>query len=247
MRETATPTLLIFTLGAARESARRGLLPPGMRDLEIGLREGCLEAALAAGRSSGCRIEVCSPSPLALPQGIENVPQEGTGFGSRLEGAMRHAFARGASPLVVVGSDVPGLSPSHVTRALDLLADDPDRVVLGPSPDGGIYLLATARPLGGIAALPWCRRDTLRHLLRALREAGRPVVLLEPLADLDRPADLERWLANPLFESRWRPLARLLRSALAGRRRALPVSAGSPRPAFASALSGRGPPLPAPV
>lgn len=245
MRETATPTLLIFTLGAARESARRGLLPPGMRDLEIGLRHGCLEAALDAGRSSGCRIEVCSPSPLALPDGAEYVPQEGTGFGSRLEGAMRGAFARGASPLVVVGTDVPGLSPSHVTRALELLADDPGRVVLGPSPDGGFYLLATRRPIEGLAELSWCRRDTLRGLLRALREAGRPVVLLEPLEDLDRPADLERWLAGPLSKDRWRSLARLLRSALAARRQPLPAASGSPRPAFAPAPSGRGPPLPA--
>lgn len=247
MRETATPTLLIFTLGAARESARRGLLPPGMRDLEIGLRHGCLEAALAAGRSSGCRIEVCSPSPLALPDGAEHVPQEGTGFGPRLEGAMRGAFARGASPLVAVGTDVPGLAPSHVTRALALLTDDPDRVVLGPSPDGGFYLLAAAKPIAGLAELPWCRRDTLRTLLHALREAGRPVVLLEALEDLDRPADLERWLAGPLLESRWRPLARLLRTALAARRRPLPIVPEGPRPAFASAPTGRGPPLSAPV
>lgn len=245
MRETATPTLLIFTLGAARESARRGLLPPGMRDLEIGLRHGCLEAALAAGRSSGCRIEVCSPSPLALPQGIENVAQQGTGFGSRLEGAMRGAFARGASPLVVVGTDVPGLAPSHVTRAVDLLADDPDRVVLGPSPDGGFYLLAAAKPIEGLASLPWCRRNTLRGLLCALREAGRPVVLLDSLEDLDHPADLERWLAGPLSEGRWHALARLLRRALAARRQPPPLSGGSPRPAFAPAPSGRGPPLPA--
>lgn len=218
-----------------------------MRDLEIGLRHGCLETALAAGRSSGCRIEVCSPSPLALPEGAEHVPQQGTGFGSRLEGAMRGAFARGASPLVVVGTDVPGLAPSHVTRALELLTDDPGRVVLGPSPDGGFYLLATRRPIEGLAELPWCRRDTLRGLLRALREAGRPVVLLPPLEDLDRPADLDRWLAGPRPDGRWRPLARLLRTALSLRRRPLPAAPESPRPAFASAPTGRAPPLPAAV
>src|SRR5262245_39651630 len=130
------PTLLVFTLGAARESERRSLLPRGLRDLEIGVRQGCLEAALAAGRACGCRLEVCSPSPLALPADVRHVAQEGSGFGSRLERAMLDALARGAGPLLVVGTDVPGLTARQVSRALALLADDPDRVVLGPSPDG---------------------------------------------------------------------------------------------------------------
>lgn len=238
-----TPTLLVFTLGAARESARHALLPEALKDLELGVRRGCLEAALMAGRESGCRLEVCSPSPLALPADALNVPQPGSGFGSRLEQAMLGAFERGDGPLLIVGTDVPGLASRHLDRALALLADDPDRVVLGPSPDGGFYLLASSRPIPGLAAAArWCRRDTLRSLLASLRALGRPVILLDPLEDLDQPADLERWLARA--DERWRALVGLLQEALCDLRRPLDAPSARRLPVFATHLAGRSPPVP---
>jgi 2-phospho-L-lactate guanylyltransferase (CobY/MobA/RfbA family) len=239
-----TPTLLVFTLGAARDTARRRLLPMRLRPLEMGVREACLEAALDAGRACGCRLEVCSPSPLDLPADVHHVAQSGSGFGPRLEHALGEAFGRGEGPLLVVGTDVPGLSARHLAHALESLAADPDRVVLGPSPDGGFYLLAASRPIPSLGtAVRWCRRDTLRALMRALRAAGRPVTLLDPLEDLDRPADLELWLSSRAArEVRWRTLAGLLGRALAAARRPLPVLVQGLRPAFAGATAGRSPP-----
>ena len=246
MHPTSAPTLLVFTLGAARERVRRSLLPQGLRDLEIGVRQGCLDAALDAGRACGCRLEVCSPSPIVHAGDARNVGQSGSGFGSRLERAMGDAFARGADPLLVVGTDVPGLAARHVSQALALLAEDPDRVVLGPSPDGGFYLLAVRWPIADLgAATRWCRRGTLRGLLRALRAAGREAVFLEPLADLDRRADLEGWLAaSPGRDGRWSWLSRLLRRLLAEVCRPLiPAALGRPRPVLAASVTGRSPPV----
>lgn len=247
MDRPAAPTLLVFTLGARRESARRSLLPAGLREVEIAVRESCFEAALAAGRACGCRLEVCSPSPLAISSDVRHAAQSGGDFGSRLEEAMNDAFARGAGPLVVVGTDVPGLAGRHVARALALLAEDPDRVVLGPSPDGGFYLLAVRRPIESLgSATRWCRRQTLRGLLRALRAAGRPAVLLQPLTDLDRRADLDRWLAaRPGREERWRRLARELQQLVAKSRRPLMTTwPAGPRLSLVTAVAGRAPPAP---
>jgi len=246
MNRTSAPTLLVFTLGAAHESARRSLLPQSLRGLEIGVRQSCLEAALAAGRACGCRLEVCSPSPLALPPDVRHESQTGADFGSRLERAMLDAHARAEGPLVVVGADVPGLAESHVALALALLAEDPARVVLGPSPDGGVYLLAVRQPIDGLAATTrWCRRGTRQGLLRALRAAGRPVVLLEPLADLDHPADLAGWLAvKPGRTDPRRWLLALLRRILAEKcRPVIPALLGRPRRALAACLAGRSPPV----
>jgi hypothetical protein len=239
-----SPTLLVFTLGPGVESARRGLLPGGLRGVEEEIWQGCLSAALEAGRAAGCELEVCSPAPLDLPGDARHIPQVGDEFGSRLEKVMTRSFS---GPLLVVGTDVPGLAARHLARTLSLLAEDPDRVVLGPSPDGGLYLLAASRPIVGIAsATRWCRRDTLRGLLRTLRAAGRPVVLLEPLADLDRRTDLETWAASR--DARWQGWQRLLRllrrllSALC--RPAVPLLVGRPRPALVPVRAGRAPPRP---
>lgn len=196
------PTLLVFTLGARAESRRRRLLPERLVGEERAFRKACLDAALAAGREARCRLEVSSPTAAPVAgRGESDIawrPQPGEGFGARLAGALEGCFAdRGPSggPVVLVGTDVPGLTADHVTGALAALADDPDRVVLGPSPDGGFYLLAAARPVDGLAEdVRWCSTATLATLRAALEAAGRPVTLLAPLADLDAPADLERWV-----------------------------------------------------
>ncbi len=270
MPETAVPTLLVFTLGAARESARRSLVPPALQGMEVGLRQACFDAALAAGRACGWRVKVCSPEPGRLPAGVEHLPQAAGDFGARLEGACAAARGRRRGPLVVVGTDVPGLGDRHLREALALLAADPRRVVLGPSPDGGVYLLASAAPLPPLDAVRWCRPTTLADLSRVLADAGREVVLLEPLADLDRPADLDGFLARraprrrraaavpkpapkpgrlepaprELPAASFRPIADLLRRALAERRRPPeppdaepPASPGAPR------VTGRAPPF----
>jgi len=244
---TGPPTLLVFTRGARRERLRRPLLPGRHAAAELELRRHCLESTLAAGRAAGCRLEVSSPAPLTLPGDVRRSRQHGSGFGERLEAACRSAAASAAGPLVVVGTDVPGLSADHLRQALHALAADPASVVLGPSPDGGFYLLAAARPLPGLAALTrWCRHDTLARLRAALAAAGRRVVLLAPLADLDRRGDLERWLARaprrPL-PALWRAVVRRLVELLDRLLRPLPAPPPNlPRPLPVAVRAPRGPP-----
>ncbi len=205
---TPETTLLVFTLGARAEGRRKRLLPAALRDRETALYRACLEEALDAGRSAGCHLEVCSPAGVELPADARAVGQAGRGFGERFaqafDGAIgrSHRSHRSSAPVVAVGTDTPGLTRDHVERALTLLSGapadpSPDRVVIGPSPDGGLYLLASTRPLGDLLRrVRWCRRTTLAHLRRLLHRAGMAVVLLEPLADLDRRQDLERWVAR---------------------------------------------------
>lgn len=242
-----TPTLLVFTLGAPAESARRALLPAAHRAMERELWETCLAASLEAGRDCGCELAVCSPAQIPLPADTRYAPQAEGPFGARLESALLDAFARGAGPLLVVGTDVPGFSARSIEQALAALGDDADRVVLGPSPDGGFYLLACHRPIEGLAgATRWRRRDTLRELVRSLRESGRPVELLAPLRDLDRPADLEIWLAagSSASEALCRVLTRIARLLAGLRRPPIPRRAGRQLPAFVPAATGRAPPRP---
>ena len=195
--EEHLPTLLVFTLGAGCESRRRQLLPASLHAIETRLHQACLEATLAAGRAAGCRLEVSSPLNLGLPSDVRSRSQPGCGFGKRLELATSEAFAEHGGAVILVGSDVPDIDSSHLEGAIQLLEEDDDRVVIGPSPDGGFYLLAASRPLeSALGEVRWRCRETLHSLQRALRREGRPVVLLPALADLDQRSDLERWLAS---------------------------------------------------
>ena len=235
-------TLLVFTLDAASERARRRLLPARLGGWELALYRESLGAALEAGRATGCRLEVCSPGRLPLPADVRHLAQEGRGFGARLRRAVARQAPAPERPLVLVGSDVPGLAPRHVAAAQDRLAERPDRLVVGPSPDGGFYLLAAARPVDELLGeVAWLRRDTLASLLAAARRRGIEVALLEPLADLDRAADLRAWVernAVPAFAWLRRIVAELRRLC----RPPAPASLGRPLPARVPVTPARGPP-----
>lgn len=219
------PRLLVFTLGERQESRRRRLLPAAMRSIERRLHRACLEQTLEAGRGAGFAIEVSSPTPLSLAPDIVQRRQDRGTFGGRIASTLRRAFAEGGGPLALVGTDVPGLEARHLRQTRQALAADPSRVVIGPSPDGGFYLLAAAQPLEEVLGeVRWCSRDALRSLRRALERAGRPVVMLPPLADLDERSDLEQWLAGPgrhahLLGRHWHHLAAQLTQLLAAARR----------------------------
>jgi 2-phospho-L-lactate guanylyltransferase (CobY/MobA/RfbA family) len=242
-----TPTLLVFTLGATAERERRGLLPQGLAGLEVGLHRSCLAAVLEAGRLSGLRLEICSPEVpgLRLPDDVAYRAQARGSFGARLSAALSGAFAAGG-PVLVVGTDIPELSVAHLDRARALLAEREDRVVVGPSPDGGVYLIGANRPVAGLdTQVRWRRREALSDLLRLLAAAGREVVLLAPLADLDRPADLDAWLYRAV-DPRWRVTVRGLRRALARHRRSGAVGPFAlPASPTLCTTPGRAPPRPA--
>lgn len=239
------PTLLVFTRAPETECARRRLLPARLADGARALFERSLAAALEAGRESDCQIEVSSPHTLSVIPGAGAVPQRGRTFGERFRNAFADARGRARGALVAVGSDVPGLSGRHVRAALERLGARRDRVVVGPSPDGGFYLLASHRPLDAeLGRVRWCTRHALDSLLAALRESGLEVRLLEPLRDLDRPQDLRAWVAHEARgASPWRDLADQLRALLAELCRPLTPALAIPvRGLDRAALPSRAPP-----
>lgn len=194
---------------------------------------------------------VCSPKPthaeVAEPDVTHLLQASGGCFGSRLESAVRRAWSPGSGALVVVGTDTPELGARQVGGALARLRARPDAVVLGPSPDGGIYLLATRRSLGGLLReVAWCSSRARTSLEEVLREAGIPVLHLDFLSDLDDPDDLESWLSRRArSRDRSDPLIRTLRRLVLerGRRWLEPRYPAFPEP-LAKGPPSRAPPSP---
>ncbi|MEE4538881.1 MAG: TIGR04282 family arsenosugar biosynthesis glycosyltransferase [Erythrobacter sp.] len=96
------------------------------------------------------------------------------------------------APVILFGADTPDLSTAIVREAIAGLADH--RVVIGPAADGGYYLIAMREPLPVLFTdMPWSTPQVLPETLRRCEALGISPLLLETLADCDRPEDLGRW------------------------------------------------------
>jgi rSAM/selenodomain-associated transferase 1 len=126
-----------------------------------------------------------------VPYGVGMFAQCDGSLGARLVDATRRAFDLLGGPLCVIGTDAPLLGPSHVQAAEAELRRGCDACIV-PAPDGGYALIALARPGPAAFDLPpaaWGGPAVLELTLRALRRAGLSCRMLEPVADLDTPAD----------------------------------------------------------
>ena len=96
-----------------------------------------------------------------------------------------------AGPVVIVGSDVPLITSRHLKDAFRKLGRSD--VVVGPSPDGGYWLIGmrrTPRVLRAFDGVRWSSADTLSDTLSNV--ADREVSRVEELADVDVIDDYKR-------------------------------------------------------
>lgn len=145
--------------------------------------------ALAVFVEPGDRI--AEVRALVPPDALVVSQHEGT-LGQRMSAAMRDLFERGAGAVALVGSDLPALSRDAVAAAFTHLQDDPDALVLGPSEDGGYYLIASARPVDVFDDIEWGSGGVLAQTRSRAQQRGLRVVLLERGADVDTVEDLQR-------------------------------------------------------
>lgn len=111
-------------------------------------------------------------------------------LGKRQEDVLQRAL-RVSPTAIVLGSDIPGLPLRFLesARAAFMKSD----AVLGPSDDGGFYLIGLKRcPDGLLSGIGWSQPDTFSQTLSRLRDIGMSVTILETWFDVDTPKDLSR-------------------------------------------------------
>ncbi len=118
-------------------------------------------------------------------------PQSEGDLGDRMQCALEAALARGARQAILVGTDVPEMNAEHIARAFDALADAD--LVLGPSNDGGYWLIGCRRPVALFDGIEWGSEQVLSQTMASAERLGLSVALLPPLIDVDTPEDLRAW------------------------------------------------------
>lgn len=149
--------------------------------------------------------EVCAAAGIAtdLPVFL----QRGDDLGERMAAAFTDAFAltlqsqsqsqsHAAGPVLLTGTDIPRYDPRIARRATELLAQHD--AVLGPTPDGGYYLIGLNAAIVGqpelvreiFAGLPWSTPGVFELQMRRLESLGLRVARAPELSDVDTFEDL---------------------------------------------------------
>ncbi|MBQ0768958.1 MAG: TIGR04282 family arsenosugar biosynthesis glycosyltransferase [Bizionia sp.] len=113
--------------------------------------------------------------------------QQGDNLGLRMLHAFETAFKANYLKVIIVGSDLYDLKPSHINDAI--LALDTSDAVIGPAEDGGYYLLGlkTLNPDVFINK-EWGTETVFQDTINDLKNSS--VHLLETLNDIDVYEDL---------------------------------------------------------
>ena len=162
-------------------------------------------------------------APLA-GDAVRVVAQTGDGLAAGLTSVFSHFAAAGQQRIIAFNSDSPHLPPAVLEKAFEALATHD--VVIGPTHDGGYYLVGAKAVHPRLFNGDGMGTSTaLEALLSRVRASGLSVCLVDPFYDIDVASDLVRldaelrlsapraprtaeWLA------RWRPVVEQLRSSI---------------------------------
>lgn len=138
-----------------------------------------------------CRLAVTPDAwarkPNLWPKGWTVTAQGGGDLGARMFAPLLNLPP---GPVVIVGSDIPGISAAHVAAAFAALGEND--WVFGPATDGGYWLVGAKRrprladPFPGVR---WSSEHALADTLANLPD-GTAVGFVETLSDVDEAADL---------------------------------------------------------
>lgn len=121
------------------------------------------------------------------------VPQRGESLGERMKCGFIDAFADGNERVIIVGSDSPDLPPSILREAFDGLSIHD--VVIGPSRDGGYYLIGFKKDtfLPSIFDnIPWSTPSVFSATIAILHNSALDVYMLPEWNDIDTVDDIKQ-------------------------------------------------------
>jgi rSAM/selenodomain-associated transferase 1 len=186
------PRVVAFARFPVAGMCKTRLIPAVGADGAAAIHTRLVETCVAAMRGSGLSIELRTTG--AEAPAFEQWLGRDIAFIDQGEGDLGDRLARAATPypVIFIGSDAPDLSAARLIAAAAALRDAP--AVIGPAEDGGYYLLGLNAPAPWLFTdMDWGTETVFEETMRRLTAHGITPVVLEMLADVDRPEDLLRW------------------------------------------------------
>jgi rSAM/selenodomain-associated transferase 1 len=162
---------------------------------------------LLCGRLENATIELSVASLADVPFFADAFPElvvrpQGEGnLGQRMKASFKQAFEQGAGPVVLTGSDIPGLDSKLVRTAFTELEAAP--LILGPANDGGYYLIGMREPHAFLfEGIAWSTERVLAQTTALARAQGLEIAYLPQLFDVDNVSEYEHWRATGAVNTR---------------------------------------------
>lgn len=122
--------------------------------------------------------------------------QQGSGLGERMAHAVARSFRAGYERLVVIGTDHPTLPLDFVRRAFREL-EAGTKIVIGPSEDGGYYLLGMNQFFPELwDGMRYSHTAVFEQTLNRAERTSASLVVLPVWYDVDDATDLDRLIRD---------------------------------------------------
>jgi rSAM/selenodomain-associated transferase 1 len=198
--------VVIIMVKAPRAGLVKTRLVPELAETEAASLAACLarDVVRGAARAAAATLLVAyTPSDgretleAILPGGVLWFEQRGADLGARLESVAAHAFGLGFAPLIFIGADSPTLPLAFIATAIRRLTAEEADIVLGPTEDGGYYLIGLRRPEHGLFQdVAWSTPQAYEQTARNAARLGLRLLRLPPWYDVDTASDLMRLRAE---------------------------------------------------
>jgi len=192
--------LVIMAKAPRAGRVKTRLAPAVPADALVPLYRCLIEDTVALARRAAVpRIAIVCPcgdrTEVAHWLDVEVVEQEGDGLAAGLDSVFRVFVGDGCRRVIAFNGDTPHLPPETLAGAFALLARHD--LVVGPTEDGGFYLVGARSAHAGLFdARGLGTGGALRSLLARAAERGLDVALTEPCYDVDDGSDLARLAAE---------------------------------------------------
>ncbi|MBT3392754.1 MAG: glycosyltransferase [Elusimicrobiaceae bacterium] len=130
-----------------------------------------------------------------LGKDFEYKPQQEGDLGCKMTNAFIEVFAKNYSKIVIIGSDIPQITPEILGRAFSLL--EKGDTVIGPSPDGGYYLLGFNKNSffpQVFENIEWSTDTVYKETISKLEKFAKTYLTLESLEDVDDLQSYNRYI-----------------------------------------------------